>query len=203
MKLKYGLVALACVLLAGPLNAQQDSVTITIYDRTDMQLTITPESKRGFKGDTVTFTAVAIDTVTGDTLNVEIIWSTDSPSAVEIDSETGFATFLNRGRYRVYADVVRLTAMVIYRQQDDGFWTEVFSVERQAVYAATGVVPEELGFYVGDLVPLCAYLVDEEGLWFRSAEYCPSNLSPNGPQPTQFVYSPLPVYPRLGGMVGS
>lgn len=203
MKAMYGLAALMFLLLTAPLSAQQDSVMITIYDRTDLQMIITPEDYRGFRGDTVTFMAVAIDTITGDTLNAEIIWSTDNPGAVDIDSGTGFATFLNRGRYRVYADVARITAMVIYRQQDDGFWSEVFQVERQSVYAATGVVPDTLTLEEGDAAQLCAYLVDETGLWYRGAESCPSNLAPNGPRPTQFPFSPLPVDTRLGSMVGS
>ena len=107
MKTTRGLALLA--LLAAPLSAQQDSVDIVIYDRADMKVIATPESYRGDRGDTLTFTAVVIDIPTGDTLDVAVTWSADNPNAVVIDAVTGFATFMTRGRHQVFGTPVGAT----------------------------------------------------------------------------------------------
>ena len=68
---------LVALLLPTSVAAQTpgDSVQVTIYDKADVTLDIQPQDFRGFRGDTVTFTATAVDTITGDTLDVDLLLS--------------------------------------------------------------------------------------------------------------------------------
>jgi hypothetical protein len=160
--------------LAVPVMAQQDSVTVTIYDRSDLDLQITPQNYRGFRGDTITFIALAIDNLTGDTLFVDVEWSTDSPGAVDIDPVTGFATFLNRGQYNVFADVTSFTGIIVMREMLDG-WDEVYTNER----AAWGVMGDTLKIEIGKTVRLCGYIMLAGVLSVKSELFCPDAVLGN------------------------
>ena len=173
---------LFAVLLPACAAAQTDSVVVTVTDRTSLRLTITTTRLSGEPGDTVTFEAIAVDTLTGDTIDVVIRWSSDSP-AVEIDATTGFATFTGDCgavicRAVVFADVERIVSIVVFRLWPDG-WGEVYAVEREATYGRQGFAPPRNVLRVGEVIQLCAYLVSDEGVWFRSSEACPSDVMGN------------------------
>lgn len=214
--MKYGL-AIVLALLAQPLSAQQtDTVEITIYDQGDVRVQVTPLNYRGFKDDTLTFTAVVIDTITGDTLDAQLQWFTDSPSNVQIDAETGHATFLNRGQYQVWAEVLRFTGFAMFRQPLDAgpvAFTEFMTVERAAYFGVPADVNELIGpscqTWNDDGVPdqsdgwllkptcsarnddgarakFCSYLVLEDIVVEKSDASCPNAVLGNS--------DPLPSY---------
>lgn len=120
------LLTLALLATAPAASAQQDSVTVTVIDRTDLEVVITPEGPvRRFRGDSVQFSAVAVDTVSGDTLAVEFLWTSTNSNVLTIDSETGMARFLSRGNAQVVVEVVQLVSLILVGQQDDGTWFEL------------------------------------------------------------------------------
>ncbi len=181
-------------LLPACASAQTDSVTVTVTDRTNLELTITTTRLTGEPGDTVTFEAIAIDTITGDTIDVVLQWTSSSP-AVSIDPVTGFATFAGCGQTvcvaTVFADVQQILEIIVMREGDDAIWREVWTVERQPAYSAQGFAPDSLVLEVGEEVQLCAYLVNDAGVWFRSSDVCPVSVLGNT--------GPLPIDTRLLG----
>lgn len=144
-------LTLAVMGVAAPTSAQVplDSVTVTIYDPADLTVDIRPVEYRGFRGDTVTFSATVVDGPTGDTLDVELAWSTDSPTAVMIDPISGFATFLSRGQHRIYAEVVSIRSedLVITSSLDGVTWVD----------HSDGTLLE---LQVGQAALVCAYHVE-------------------------------------------
>lgn len=168
----------ALALLPSPAAAQADSVVIDIYDRSDLSVEIVPDGYRGFRGDTVTFRAVVVDAVSGDTLDVELIWSTDNPTAVDIDPSTGFATFLSRGRYNVYVDVGGFTGIVLLREPMVPFaeWTELYTADRAAYLGAD---PDTLQVHVGESVTLCGYTLIGGNVVEKSGVNCPDAVLGN------------------------
>jgi hypothetical protein len=154
--------ALALTLTAAPLQAQQDSVLVDVIDRTDLNLIISPEGPiKAFRGDSIQFTAIAVDTVSGDTINASLIWSSTNPNVIEVDPETGWARFRNRGNAAVVVEVADIISMIFMAPDDQQFWREVYSPERDSVYARLGSVPDQLRLRVGDQRPLCVYEQDE------------------------------------------
>ena len=147
---------------------QSGRATVRVIDRSNLEVVVTPSSYTGEVGDTLTFQAVAIDTVTGDTIPSVFQWSSTDPTGVSIEPNTGHAELLRAGTYELVADVARIVAMMITSQNNDGTWSEVFSSSpvRQAHYAATGVVPDSLRLEVGQSRPLCAYLVSDQEEYF-------------------------------------
>lgn len=139
---------------AAPVSAQlpSDSVDITIYDTADLEVVISPDGYRGFPGDTITFTAVAIDTVSGDTIAADFLWSTDNPNAVQIDPQTGFATFNSSGQYRVFAEITSIVQldMVFFGLPQGSSDYVMFSSE------------SPLQLTVGETAHLCAIVVGVE-----------------------------------------
>lgn len=191
------LILLAAMLLAAPITAQQtDTVPITIYDRSDVRVEVTPENYRGFRGDTITFVGVAIDVITGDTLDVELRWRTDSPSALDLDSLSGHATFNNRGQYNVWPDVIRFTGFVVFGSPEDQAtpYTELVTLQR-ATYLGVppdtldltaarcvrkaGVDPERPCIYETDGYDLCAYSVLDGVVVGKSHAECPDAVLDN------------------------
>ena len=178
MKGLLGTAVVAAVLACSgsPMQAQSVSITIRVVNRTDLVLTITPDVEAVFTGDTVAFQAVAVDTLTGDTIAVNVSWSSDSPEVV-IDPETGVARFLGAGSVVITATVEGIAdrLIVVLREDGDGGWSEVWSVEREPHYLATGVFPDSLKLDLGELVQLCAYLLlDGEPQW-KSGAICPDD----------------------------
>lgn len=156
-------VALASSAAAASAQIASDSVEVDIYAAGDIVVTIAPRTFTGLVGDTVTFTAVAIDAPTGDTISVLLNWSTPTPQAVSIDPMTGHATFLSRGRWRIRVDVERIGGVVLYELRPSGFVVPV---------------PEDgIRMAVGEEKQLCAYLTNTWGVPIaKSAELCPLPL---------------------------
>lgn len=163
-RLFFGLLA-AVALFPPPVACQTGRATVTVIDRGNLRVDVTPPTFTGEVGDTITFSAVAIDQISGDTIPSVFLWSSTDTLGVSITS-TGRATLLRAGEYQVEAFVQRIISMIITRQMDNGSWREVFSNERQTVYAATGIVPPRLEIEVGQEVPLCAYLESDTGRHF-------------------------------------
>lgn len=154
---------LAAALVAAPQHTEAqvavDSVEVQIYAPGDIEVLISPRTFRGFVGDTLTFTAVAIDGPTGDTIDVLVNWSTPNPAAIEIDAETGHATFLTRGTWRIRVEVERLGDIVMFQLSSGG---NVLPL------------PDTLRMQVGELVQLCAYVTNLAGtIVARSSTMCP------------------------------
>jgi hypothetical protein len=181
-------------------------VVVTVIDRSTIDLTITTRTEgggfgiplTGAVGDTLTFNAIAIDAVTGDTVAVILRWESSGP-AVVIDAVTGFARYAGGCgqavcEVTISAFVRQIVSMTIFRDHPDGTWSEVFTPNRQAVYAARGFAPDSLSLDVGQTVQLCAYLADAGGVWFRDAETCPADL------PGEI--GPLPMGARFGALLG-
>lgn len=117
------------LLAPSPAAAQTDSTEVQVIDRTDLNVTITPEGLvRRFRGDSLQFTAVAVDTVSGDTLDVEFLWSSTNTNVLTIDPATGMAHFLSRGNAQVIVEVSEIVSVLITEQQDDGTWIETGDV---------------------------------------------------------------------------
>lgn len=163
---------LALFLFAGaalapsPVAAQTDSATVTVIDRTDLNVTITPPGPvRRFRGDSVQFSAVAVDTVSGDTLDVEFFWSSSNSSVLSIDAQSGLAHFNSRGNATVVVEVVRLVGMIATVERDDGTWTEVYTTgARELYYARSGVTPPPGNeVVVNTWQRLCWYVFDSLG----------------------------------------
>lgn len=161
----FGLLA-TVVLFPPPVACQTGRATITVIDRGNLRVDVTPQTYTGEVGDTITFRAVAIDQISGDTIPSVFLWSSPDSLGVSIHPTTGLATLRRAGEYQIEAFVQRITSMIITRQMEDGSWREVFSNERQVIYASTGVVPPQLSIEVGQQVPLCAYLESDTGRHF-------------------------------------
>jgi plastocyanin len=129
---------------AAPIACQTGTATVTVVERSRLNVIVSPSSYTGEPGDTLTFVAVAVDTVSGDTIPAVIRWTSDDPVGVMIEPNTGLATLMRAGTYTVTATVTELVSMLIMRQEDDGSWREVFVRERQATYAETGIVPPNI-----------------------------------------------------------
>lgn len=123
---------------------QTGSATVTVVDRSRLRVEVAPRTFTGEIGDTVTFTAVARDTVTNQVIPAVFRWSSQDTLGVRVDPLSGLATLRRAGTYQILAAVQRITAMIIMREQNNGSWREVFSNERQPFYASTGVVPPRL-----------------------------------------------------------
>jgi hypothetical protein len=149
-------------------TCQTGRATVTVIDRGNLDVIVTPETYTGEVGDTLTFTAVAVDRTTGDTIPSVFLWESTDTTGVQVDPNTGHATLLSAGTFDITAMVVRIVAMMITTQEDDGSWREVFSSdpERQAVYAARGSAPDSLVLEVGETRPMCAYLVSDQEEYF-------------------------------------
>lgn len=156
------LLALLGALLAPPAAAQVavDSVEVLIYAPGDIVVTIAPRSFTGLVGDTVRFTATAIDAPTGDTIqNILLNWSTPTPQAVQIDPMTGEAVFLSRGRWRIRVEVERVGGLVM------------FELRGGAVFP---IPSDGLALQVGDERQLCAYVLNMQSVVVaRSSTVCP------------------------------
>lgn len=151
---------LMVAVFAVPVRAQVavDSVEVMIYAPGDIVVTIAPRSFTGVVGDTVRFTAVAIDAPTGDTIPVILNWSTPTPQAVQIDPMTGEAVFLSRGRWRIRVEVARIGGIVIYEMRNGGLHPTVAGIDME----------------VGQTRQLCAYVTAPDGnIIARSALICP------------------------------
>lgn len=164
------ILMLAALLFLTPVAAacQTGRATVRVIDRSNLVVEVTPPTYTGQVGDTLTFTAVAIDTISGDTIPSVFRWQATDSTGVQVDATTGHATLLRSGTYDIEAMVTQIVAMMITRQNDDGSWSEIFSttVARQAVYAARGSAPDSLVLEVGQSVPLCAYLVSPDEEYF-------------------------------------
>ena len=130
-------VFLLVVLLVADVEAQVDSVTVTVVDRSTLSLEITTTTGgggfgiplTGAAGDTLTFEAIAIDTQTGDTVDVILRWESSGP-AVVIDAVTGFARYVGgcgqvSCQVTISAFVRQIVSMLIFRQLGDGTWAEL------------------------------------------------------------------------------
>lgn len=120
-----GTANLALLLVLGlPLAAacQTGSGTVIVVDRDRIVVTVEPQTFTGFTGDTITFRAVAVDTVSGDTIPSVLQWRSGDDSGVTIDETTGHATLIRAGTFQVFADLVDLVSLVIVREHDDGVW---------------------------------------------------------------------------------
>lgn len=162
------IIAMLFVLGAGapaPLQAQTDSATVTVIDRTDLNVMIDPPGPvRRFRGDSVQFSATAVDTVSGDTLEVEFFWSSSNSNVLSVDPSTGMAHFLSRGNAQLVVEVVRLVGLIATVEQDDGTWTEVYTNgAREAHYAATGIVPPQNEVILNTWQRMCWYAFDSRG----------------------------------------
>ena len=162
------------MLLPFPLIGQEaaDSVPVIIYDRADMIVDIIPNGYRGWRGDTITFRAIVTDGPTGDTLPAIVTWE-ERTGNVTIDPNTGFATFNNRGRYDVIANVERLLDLEIGIVEEDG--------------SVSPIGPEGFTMSVGETRQLCAFMIGEYG----------TVLFPGSPEPGSFcdvdTYNGFPV----------
>lgn len=157
--------ALALALSAVPAASQVavDSVEVQIYAPGDIVVTIAPRSFRGLVGDTVRFSAVAIDAPTGDTIPAILNWSTPNPEAVSIDPMTGEAVFLSRGRWRIRVEVERAGGIVMF---------QVLAGQVVPIPVVDG--RKHLSLEVGEQRQLCAYITNAEGtIVGRSAYLCP------------------------------
>ena len=197
--MKKGLtLLLGLLLLPVGVSAQEqaDSVPVIIYDRADMVVDITPNGYRGFRGDTITFTAVVTDGPTGDTIPAILRWS-ESTGSVDIDSISGFATFNNRGRYNIKVEVERILELQIAELTDSGTTTPIGN---------GGTDHPPLQLLVGETKQLCAYIIGEFGTIIRpeQAEACPYNyrgfpaIPPAEAGGSQLDQLPLPSWTALG-----
>lgn len=146
-------------LLPRPAAAQVavDSVEVQIYAPGDILVAIAPRSFTGLVGDTVQFSAVAVDAPTGDTIPALLRWSTPNPEAVSIDPMTGEAVFLSRGRWRIRVEVERVGGLVLMEYRD--------GVLRGA---------DHVQLTVGESTQLCAYLLNTRSqILVRSPSFCP------------------------------
>lgn len=144
-----------------------DSVEVRIYEVGDLELVVSPNDFRGLVGDTVTFTAVALDGPTGDTIGAVITWSTDNPAAVSIDPDTGFARFLARGAFLIRVTAERVVSMTVYRK----IGSSVFFLDT-------------LHIDVGELAELCAYVIGSSGNIIAGSTGCPLPASSPGWAPS-------------------
>lgn len=193
--LVFGLLLLMPVAAA----CQTGRATVRVIDRSNLTVVVTPSSYTGEVGDTLTFSAVAIDTISGDTIPSVFRWTSTDSTGVQVDPNTGEAVLLRAGTYDIEAMVTQIVAMLITSQQDDGSWAEVFSSspERQAVYAARGFAPDTLRMEVGETRPVCAYLVsvDEEyflpdSVTWSSSDESIVSVGPSSSQLTCPTWSP-------------
>lgn len=213
---------LAVVLLPACASAQTDTVVVTVIDRSSLELTITTTTGgggfgiplTGVVGDTLTFAAVAIDTATGDTIGVLLRWESSGP-AVVIDAVTGFATYVGgcgqvSCEVTISAFVRQIVSMLIFREINDGTWTEVDSLALELPCVGWGddgvarhvegdvwewaTPPSCVAWGPSEPVQLCAYLEDAGGQWFRSPDLCPTSLPVD--------VGPLPLDVRLGALPG-
>lgn len=154
--------ALLAVATPPPAEAQVavDSIDVTIYAPGDILVTIAPRTFTGLVGDTITFTAVAIDAPTGDTIpDVLLRWSSPDPSAVSIDPMTGHATFLNRGKWRIRVEVERVGGLVLMEMRGGD------------VYMINGTARFNM---IGQTKQLCTYLINlQSQIIARSPTLCP------------------------------
>lgn len=160
---------IALLFLAGagapsPVAAQSDSVEVTVIDRTDLNVIIEPAGPiRRFRGDSVQFSATAIDTVSGDTLAVEFRWSSTNSNVLTIDGETGLATFNSRGNASVVVEVVQLVGMIATVMEQDGSFSEVFTSSRAGHYEEIGHAPPENTVGLNRWSKMCWYVYDTLG----------------------------------------
>ncbi len=173
-----------------------DSVIVTVVDRGSFATLITTDSARfrGAIGDTVTFEAIVVDTISGDTIPGVIRWTSNS-AAVDINPTTGFATFLGgcgaaRCEATIFADVAELVGFRIFSSYPDGVWRELEAAGD--VVATAAAIPYVIEVGAVDL--LCAYAFTRSGLWYRSSDSCPSRLPGVAPG-----FFPLPIDRTLVG----
>ncbi len=190
------LAVLAVAVFAAPLAAQQTTVEVTIRDRTEMSVIVEPAGPlEVFVGDTIDFTAVVLDHVNGDTVSAALIWTTDTPAAVQLDQATGRAVFVGAGAVNIFVDVEPTDALALLMMQmrADGSLVEVFQTSRRAHYAATGVVPDPAQVVAGETVLFCLYIIEDERVSFRSSDLCPG-WAPGLPGPPS---GPVPIHQGL------
>lgn len=156
---------------------QTGSATVRVIDRSLLTVEVEPPSYTGEPGDTVTFIATAIDTVSGDTIPAQIQWSSNDTTGVSIDPTTGRATLLRAGTFTVTADVAEIVSIVFLTQDDDGSWMEVYSEQRHALYASRGSFPPGWVMEVGQERPVCTYLESTAGFELIPAELSSSDSS--------------------------
>lgn len=163
---RWPLPAALILMLVGASAAacQTGSATVRVIDRGLLAVEVTPPEYTGEVGDTITFAAVAIDTVSGDTIPSQIRWTSDDSLGVSIDPVTGLATLLQAGTFTVSAEVTEIISMIWFGEQDDGTWAEIYSPNRNFVYASTGVVPDELRMLVGQNRRICLYFETPMGV---------------------------------------
>lgn len=169
-------------------RAQQDSVTVTVINRSDVRLEISPAGPIvALAGDSVQFAVVAIDTVSGDTLDVSVSWSTSSPGVVDINA-SGLARFLARGVAVIYVDVVEILSLIFLTQEDTGRWVEAYQASRAPQYAAAGITPDALVMDVGTSRPMCVYAETTLGTWLAVPL---DDLRSTNPAVVEVVHDPL------------
>jgi len=135
MKLRHR-YAILMALLAAPAAAaaqQTDTLSITVVDPADLVVTVSPRPSHVFVGDTITFSAVAVDGFSGDTVEAVVRWATTTPERVTIDPVTGQATFTARGAVAIYLTIERLVRVAFLPDlKANGLNFDAFGQERLA-----------------------------------------------------------------------
>jgi len=157
-------------LLPAAAACQTGRGTVIVVDRNRLEVLVDPPTFTGEVGDTVTFVATAVDTISGDTIPAQIRWSSLDSTGVSIDPVTGTATLLRAGTFEVEAEVLEIVSIVLLTQDDDGGWSERYSEQRHALYAARGSIPPTFQLEVGQSRPICTYLETEAGFELVPAE---------------------------------
>lgn len=158
---------LAALLLPTPASAQAapDSVVVTIVDR-------------GAPGDTVTFEAIVVDTLSVDLHRGRI----GRPA----DERRHRVPGRLRGRHYDGLDVLEVVGLVFMLQEDDGTWSELVNEERAL---RTGLTPDTLNLDVGDQARLCAFAEWQDGrvtdpiepVYWRSSDESIVTITSEGP----------------------
>ena len=156
---------------------QSGEATVIVVDRSRLEVLVSPSTYTGELGDTLTFIAVARDTISGDTIPAQIRWTSTDETGVSVDPVTGQATLLRAGTFTVIADVTEIVSIVFLTQDDDGGWSERYSSNRHALYAARGFMPPGFELQVGEERPVCTYLETELGFESIPAELSSSDTT--------------------------
>ena len=114
------LITILFSLLTRAVSAQDitSSIVITVYDRSDVGLIIMPKELGLIAvGDTLTFQASAVDSITGNTIPTVVQWISSDTTVMRININTGFATFTGRGSVTldVFAEIIvfmQVTAVI-------------------------------------------------------------------------------------------
>ena len=163
-----------------------DSITVTVYAAEDLNVSISPSAFSGFIGDTVTFVATVTDVVSGDTIPSIVVFGTDNPSVLEIDSFSGHSILRSRGTARISVRVERLVSLLFTRLTNVG----------------DAVPIDTLRIEVGEVAQLCVYFIGSDGAFIgKSPALCPNEVIPFEPfdaELRQVYYVNPPALDRRG-----